>query len=428
MFTTKPFSKNQIQTLILSSLGGVLEFYDFIIFIFLAPYLEQLFFANNTPFMATLKTLAIFSVGYLIRPLGGWLFSHFGDRQGRKVVFMSTVVFMALPSFAIGLLPTAHQSGILAPLMLLLLRILQGLALGGEIPAAITFVAEHILEGRRSLALAILFFGINLGLMLGSFITYALTVLFTEKEILSYAWRLPFLLGGFFGLISLYFRRYLQETSAFTDLKKEQLQAIPLISLFKTHSLKVLEGFSLVALGSVSVFLYLYWPQYLHQYMGYDLSQLMRLNTLGTLMLSLTILLGGLLGDHFGYRRVYLSGALGLVVVTLPLFLLFDQGEMQWVYLCYCVFSLIFGIIPSNYAALLADLFPTSMRFTGIATSYNLAYALIGGLSPVLCTVIIHYFNSKLAPAFYLMSIASFSSLACLMKTSGKSPQPVLER
>ena len=150
----KSLSYAQKKVLVLSSLGGVLEFFDFIIYIFLVPYIEKLFFASDSSYITTLKTLAVFSVGYLVRPLGGVIFSHFGDRYGRKVVFLLTVLFMAVPSFGIGILPTASQIGSLAPILLLIFRLMQGLALGGEIPAAITFISEHVDEKKRGIAMA----------------------------------------------------------------------------------------------------------------------------------------------------------------------------------------------------------------------------------------------------------------------------------
>lgn len=410
----QPFTSQQKKILFLSSLGGVLEFYDFIIYIFLAPFIEKLFFADSSSYVATLKTLAIFSAGYLIRPLGGIFFSHFGDRYGRKVVFLLTVIFMAVPSFAIGLLPTTAQIGVAAPLLLLVFRAMQGLALGGEIPAAITFVSEHVPPSRRGLSLAVLYFGINLGLLLGSLITTILTSILSGEEVLAYGWRIPFILGGFFGIIAIYLRRYLHETAAFASLKRDELQRVPLLSLLRTSSLQVFQGLCLVALGSVTVFFYLYWPQYLYQNMHYDYAAMMRVNTIGTLVLNFMIIAGGIAADRFGYRRVYFLCAVTLMIVTYPLFLLFNMGSMTLVICSYIAFSFLFGFIPSAYSSILCSLFPTSVRYSGIALSYNLAYALFGGLSPVICTLVIKEFDSVLAPAYYVIAIAALAAAATI--------------
>ena len=407
------FTREQKKVMALSSLGGVLEYYDFVIYIFFAHVIEKLFFADSSEYVATLKTLAIFSVGYLIRPLGGILFSHFGDRYGRKIVFLLTVFFMAVPSLAIGLLPTTAQIGTLAPLLLLLFRMMQGLALGGEIPAAITFVAEHVPGPRRGFALSTLFLGINMGLLFGSGVTTAMTSIFPEEELLAYAWRIPFILGGLFGLCSIFLRRYLHETEAFKSLHKQDIQRVPLVFLFQHSAKNVFRGMSIVAVSSVSIFLYLYWPQYLHKYLHYDFTQLMRINTVGTLVLSFTILLGGLLADRFGYRRVYLIATGALVILTYPLFMAFNLQNMGWLIVSYMLFSIVFGLIPASYAVMLTNLFPTAVRYSGVAMSYNLSFALFGGLSPIICTIAIHYFDSVLAPAIYLTLMAALSWIVC---------------
>lgn len=411
---TTSLTKEQKRVLILSSLGGVLEYYDFIIYIFLAPIIEKVFFADSSTYVATLKTLAIFAVGYLVRPLGGIIFSHFGDRYGRKVVFLLTVLFMALPSFAIGLLPTPAQIGMISPLLLLVFRMMQGVALGGEIPAAITFVSEHVSTQRRGFALSTLFWGINFGLMLGSLITTLFTRFMSADALLAYGWRIPFLIGGVFGIASLWLRRYLKETAAFKALHTQDLEPIPLVALLKHSSKNVFRGVLLVSLGAVTVFFYLYWPQYLHQYMNYDFSALMHLNSLCTLVLSFMILVGGLLVDKLGAPKVYLIVSTLLMVFAYPLFLLFNLNSMTWVAVSYLLFSLLFALIPASYTSILSQLFPTPVRYSGIAVSYNLAYALFGGLSPVVCTIAIHSFGTVMAPAFYVMFVAFLSLLAVL--------------
>ena len=406
-------NRAQLKLLILSSLGGVLEYFDFIIFIFLVPYIEKLFFVSSASYVAHIKSLAIFAVGYLIRPFGGILFSHFGDKYGRKVVFLLTILFMALPSLAIGLLPTAQQIGVMAPILLLIFRIMQGLALGGEIPAAITFVSEHVPQ-RQGLATAVLFFGINIGLMFGSLATALLTDIFTEAQILAYAWRILFILGGLFGLISIFLRRYLKETQAFKAIKQEQHDAIPLLYLVKNHASDVLQGAGLVAIAAICFSMFLYWPGYLTRYMHFDYSATLHLNTLSTLVMSISIILGGIAADRFGYHKIYLLSALFILLSMYPLFLLFNQNNIRMLYLGYLGFSIVFGLLPGCYGPLLARIFPTRVRYTGIALSYNITFAIIGGLSPLMCSVLIPFSGSIFAPAALIMVISFASVLACI--------------
>jgi len=411
--TTTRLTRAQIKTLFLSSLGGIIEFYDFIIYIFLVNVIEKLFFPSSSEFVTTLKTLAVFSISYLIRPLGGVIFSHFGDRYGRKTVFLLTILLMAIPSIAIALLPTAAQIGIIAPILLLVFRILQGLALGGEIPASITFISEHVNEQQRAFATSILFFAINLGLLLGSSVTALMNATLSTEALYTYGWRILFFLGGILGLLSIFLRRSLQETSTFSALPKNDVQRIPLIALLQHSWLNVLQGALLVALGSVSIFLYLYWPHYLNEYEGINITTAFNLNTVGILILNFSIVTCGWLADKFGSRTIYAIGAISIIILTYPLFLLFGMSNLTLIAISYIVFSLLFGFITGAYPALLSSLFPTPVRYSGIAMSYNIAFALFAGLSPIICTVAIHTFHSPLAPGFYLITIASLALIAC---------------
>lgn len=416
----------QKKVLCLSALGGVLEYYDFVIYLFLAPFIEKIFFSGNSSYVATLKTLAIFAAGYVVRPLGGLVFSHFGDKYGRKVVFLLTVVFMAIPSFAMGFLPSTAQIGVIAPSLLLVFRLMQGLALGGEIPASITFVSEHVPRERQGFALATLFFGINFGLLLGSFMTTLLTNYISEEVILAYAWRIPFIVGGFFGLIAIYLRRYLHETAAFAGMRQQDLVSVPVIYLLRFYWRQVVQGCCLVALGAVTIFFYLYWPQYLHQNMHYDLGTVMKINTMSTLVLNVVIIIGGLLSDRLGYRRVYIASALALGIVTYPLFMMLTMQSITWVIISYLVFSMITAYIPSSYSAILSSLFPTQVRYSGVALSYNVAFAMFGGLSPVICTILIHTFHSVLAPAYYIIFVTMLAMTACYVGRHVKAFNPAV--
>ncbi len=406
-------TKYHKRLLFLSSLGTTLEYFDFILYILLSPLIEKIFFASNEPYIATLKTLAIFSLGYLLRPIGGIFFSSLGDKYGRKSVFMLTIAMMALPSFAISILPTPTEIGSLSPALLLAFRMIQGLALGGEIPASITFVSEHTALQQRSTALSTLFTGINVGLLLGSLLLTLLTSLLTPTEMLRFGWRIPFFIGGIIGLIALFLRRYLHETAAFSALTKQEIARLPVLTTLQQAWRPVLLGMCLVAAGAVSVFVYLYWPHYLSEYMHFEYANLMRITTLCTMMSCLTVLLGGYLADKIGAQTLYLKATAALALLTYPIFLLFNINNIALVFIGYTIFSILFGMLPGAYSTILSTLFPTNIRYSGIALSFNFSYAILGGLSPLICTYLIHTFDSILAPAYYIMLLASISWIAC---------------
>ena len=209
------------KTLSLSAFGGALEFYDFIIFVFFSKVIGSLFFPADMPiWLSQLQTFGIFAAGYLARPFGGVVMAHFGDLFGRKRMFTFSILLMAVPTLLIGCLPTYAELGYIAPVLLLILRISQGLAVGGEIPGAWTFVAEHVPKDKVGLACGTLTSGLTLGILLGSLVSIMMQSNFNAQEMHDWAWRIPFIVGGIFGFIAMYLRRWLKETPIFLEMQK----------------------------------------------------------------------------------------------------------------------------------------------------------------------------------------------------------------
>src|SRR5687767_5775498 len=196
-------TRRDLRTLALAALGGALEFYDFIIFVFFTGAIAQLFFPPDTPeWLRQLQSYGLFAAGYLARPLGGIVMAHFGDRSGRKRMFALSVFMMAVPTLLIGMLPTYSTAGYAAPLALLLLRMVQGAAVGGEVPGAWVFVSEHVPEHRIGFACGTLTSGLTLGILLGSLVATAINKIYGPEQVLAFGWRVPFIVGGVFGFFS----------------------------------------------------------------------------------------------------------------------------------------------------------------------------------------------------------------------------------
>src|SRR5690606_24762216 len=213
-------SRQQLKTLALASLGGALEFYDFVVFVFFATTMGALFFPVDMPqWLKLVQAFGIFAAGYLARPLGGVLMAHFGDLSGRKRMFMLSILLMAVPTLLMGLLPTYAQIGMAAPLLLLLLRIMQGAAIGGEAPGAWVFVSEHVSPRHPNLACGSLSLGLMAGILLGSLVARAVNAAFDEAQLMAWGWRVPFVMGGGFGLLAMYLRRQLHETPVFAEMQ-----------------------------------------------------------------------------------------------------------------------------------------------------------------------------------------------------------------
>lgn len=240
---TRALTRSDYKTLSLAALGGALEFYDFIIFVFFAPAIGQLFFPHDIPdWLRLLQTYGIFAAGYLARPLGGVIMAHFGDLFGRKRMFTLSVLMMSVPTLLMGLLPTYDTIGLLAPVLLLLFRILQGAAVGGEVPGAWVFVSEHVPARHIGYACGTLTAGLTAGILLGSLVATAINSHYSTAEVTAFAWRIPFLLGGVFGLFSVYLRRWLHETPVFAEMKARKALAaeVPLKAVLRDHGRAVI--------------------------------------------------------------------------------------------------------------------------------------------------------------------------------------------
>ncbi len=384
-------SRSDHKTLGLAALGGALEIYDFIIFVFFALTLSQLFFPPQMPeWLRLLQSFGIFVTGYLARPLGGILMAHFADRMGRKKVFSLSILMMALPCLLIGVMPTYAEIGYAAPLVLLALRILQGAAVGGEVPSAWVFVAEHAPEGRRGYALGFLQAGLTFGYLIGALTATALAQLFTPQEILDYAWRLPFLLGGIFGVVGVWLRRWLSETPVFLALRERnaQRQELPLRTVLREHRAAMWPAVILTCvLTSAVVVLVVITPTLMQQRFGMGASHTFALSSLGIVFLNIGCVLAGLLVDRIGAWRALLVYSVLLPVGVAVLYASLI-GDWAWLGLAYALAGLgcgVVGVVPS----VMVGLFPADIRVSGISFTYNIAYAAWASTTPLLLIALV---------------------------------------
>ncbi|QXI36939.1 MFS transporter [Pseudomonas xantholysinigenes] len=385
--TARPprFSRGDHRTLGLAALGGALEIYDFIIFVFFALTLSQLFFPPEMPeWLRLLQSFGIFVTGYLARPLGGILMAHFADHLGRKRVFSLSILMMALPCLLIGVMPTYADIGYAAPLILLALRILQGAAVGGEVPSAWTFVAEHAPAGRRGYALGFLQAGLTFGYLLGALTATLLAQLYTPQEILDYAWRYPFLLGGVFGVIGVWLRRWLSETPVFLALRERQERpvAFPLRRVLGEHRRSLIPAALLTCvLTSAVVVLVVITPTVMQQRFGMSAGHTFALSSVGIVFLNIGCVLAGLLVDRIGAWRALMIYSLLLPLGVGALYAsLVGQWGVTW--LAYALAGLscgVVGVVPS----VMVGLFPAEIRVSGISFTYNVAYALWASTTPL---------------------------------------------
>ena len=381
-----PFSRSDYKTLGLAALGGALEIYDFIIFVFFALTLSQLFFPPEMPeWLRLLQSFGIFVTGYLARPLGGILMAHFADKLGRKKVFSLSILMMALPCLLIGIMPTYAQIGYFAPLLLLVLRVFQGAAVGGEVPSAWVFVAEHAPAGHRGYALGFLQAGLTFGYLIGALTATLLAQAFTPAEILDYAWRYPFLLGGVFGVLGVWLRRWLNETPVFMAMQasRELHVELPLRTVLREHRLAMLPAVILTCvLTSAVVTFVVITPTMMQKTFGMTASHTFALSALGIVFLNIGCVIAGLLVDRLGaWRTVMLYSLLLPLGIGVLYSCLITGGD--WVGLAYAIAGLgcgVVGAVPS----VMVGLFPARIRVSGISFTYNIAYAAWASITPLL--------------------------------------------
>ncbi|MBA0203088.1 MFS transporter [Pectobacterium aroidearum] len=404
-------NRQDYKTLSLAALGGALEFYDFIIFVFFAAVIGDLFFPPDIPeWLRQVQTFGIFAAGYLARPLGGIIMAHFGDKSGRKRMFSLSILLMALPTLAMGLLPTYEAIGIAAPLLLLLMRVLQGAAIGGEVPGAWVFVAEHVPRARIGFACGTLTAGLTMGILLGSLIATLLNTVLTPEQMSGGGWRLPFFIGGVFGLVAMYLRRWLQETPIFMEMQaqKKLAEELPLKSVVLNHKRAVVVSMLLTwLLSACIVVVILMAPTYLQKVHGIPAALALQANCLATIALMVGCIGAGLLVDRFGASKLFMVGSLSLAVCSW-FFYSSAASSTTLLFVSYAIVGLSVGVV-GGVPYVMVRAFPAAVRFSGISFSYNVSYAIFGGLTPVFVTLIMK--ATPLAPAFYVLTLAAVGLL-----------------
>lgn len=404
---SRPLNRQDYKTLSLAALGGALEFYDFIIFVFFAVVIGELFFPADIPeWLRQFQTFGIFAAGYLARPLGGIIMAHFGDLIGRKRMFTLSIIMMALPTLLIGLLPTYAALGIAAPLLLLLLRILQGAAIGGEVPGAWVFVAEHVPTRRIGLACGTLTAGLTAGILLGSLVATAINRSMSPSDVSEWGWRLAFILGGVFGIVAMYLRRWLHETPVFAEMQanKSLAEELPLKTVLREHKGSVVVSMLLTWLLSAGiVVVILMTPTYLQKVYGITPAEALTANSLAIVALTLGCIAYGRLIDSLGSGLTFMLGSLLLAGSTYAFYHGLVAGMAQLVPL-YMLAGFAVGIVGA-VPYVMVNAFPAVVRFSGLSFSYNVAYAIFGGLTPMLVTLWMK--SDVLAPSHYVMSLSA---------------------
>lgn len=394
----------------LASLGGALELYDFIIYGVFAMQIATQFFPSIDPVAALLSTFGVFAIGYISRPLGGVILSSFGDRYGRRVVFIVSIMGMSLCTLGIGLVPTYETIGIWAPVILILLRLAQGFFLAGELPCSITYVVEEI-PHRASFVSGLVIFCLNLGVLVATLVNLALHQLFDAREMTAFGWRIAFILGGCLGIFSYWVRRTLAESHEFQTIKSETIRQ-PFRHVIKNHGPSVITGICLAAIANASnTMLFVVLPSYMTNVLKLDPHAVSVGQNLGVAIMSVSLLFVAWLGDRIPPHRLHRIGCLLILFGSYPLYSALVTHVITPLQM-FLALGVIGGFVNGTYAYLLATSFPTQVRFSGIALSLNLTTVIFTGSTPLVITSLIAATGSSIAPAGFIMTVAVISVAA----------------
>ncbi|MFE4836237.1 MFS transporter [Arthrobacter sp. NPDC056691] len=412
-----PSKKQVVRAVIASTVGTAVEWYDFILFgTASALVFNGLFFPDLDPMLGTVAAFATNAVGFLVRPLGGFIFGTLGDRFGRRSILIFTLIMMGLATTAMGLLPTYNQVGLLAPILLLGLRMIQGLGAGAEFAGAVIMVAEFAPPKHRTLLTSLPGWGNAIGLVLGAAIFSFLTAVLNDEQLHAWGWRIPFLLGAVGILVGLWVRLGVMESPEFVAMRKsgnaEKRQ--PMKEVFKKHPKSFLTSMAaVVAENGTSYLVKTFIITYIASFLLLDKN--LGLNAIlvaSTISLATTPVFG-YLGDRFGVTRVYLCATAFIFVFAVPFFWLIGTGSTFLIYAA-IILMYNFGVraLGANQGALLSGLFPTRVRYSGVASSREVAAALSGGLSPVIGTALLAWTGQYWPVALYVMGLCAITFLA----------------
>ena len=405
-----------------SFIGNFIEWFDYASYGYLATVIGLAFFPEADKSVQLMSTFAVFAMSFILRPVGAVVWGAWGDRWGRRWALSWSILIMSGSTFFIGLLPTYSAIGIAGAIGLLLLRMIQGFSASGEYAGAGTFLAEYAPPSRRGIYTSLVPASTACGLLAGSLMVTGAFWLLPDDAMNTWGWRIPFLLAGPLGLIGRYIRVHLEDSPAYQEMRAEMPQeekseswSEPLRLLLREHLHDTLITFGVSCLNAVAFYMLLsYMPTYVHEELGFsqDTATLATSAMLVVYIISLFIM--GHLSDSFGRRRMLIAACVAFIVLTIPLFVVMTKatGMLLVVILCQVVFAIILTANDGTLATFLAESFPTNVRYSGFALSFNGANALLGGTTPFIVTWLIKVTGSPLAPAVYLTVVALIAMVA----------------
>ena len=401
------FGNNMRKVVISGMIGNALEWYGYALYAQFA-YIIGVEFLPQTEFVEII-TWVLFGAGFVVRPLGGILFGQIGDRFGRKAALVVGIVMMAVPTAAIGLLPSYNSIGIAAPIILVIIRLVQGFSLGGEFSGCIAYIVEHSPADKRGLAGSASFVSMCLGMLMGVGVSNLFTWGLNEEDLLAWGWRIPFILGLLIGFVGLYIRLHLDESPIYKAAKASGfLSATPLRETIIKHWRKVLMAIAVYINVTAPFYTTTVFMKYYMQTLGYSEHEGSTVCAIILITMSIFFPISAYISDRIGRKPVIICASVMLILTMYPIFLALNSMNYTIAILSQILFSAIVGIYMGPVPTLLVELFPTRVRFTGVALSYNLSAVIFGGFTPAIGVYLYKHTGDQLALSYYLTGLAIF--------------------
>jgi len=419
---------NKRKTVIIAGIiGNIMEWYDFALYGYMAAIISLLFFPNQTKFLSLLSTYGIFAVGFVMRPIGAAVFGWLGDTIGRSRTMLISVIVMMIPTFALGLLPTYSNVGIWAPILLIIMRLVQGFSVGGEFSSSVTYLVETSAPSKRGLSGSWSNLGSGMGMLLGSLVAASVTSILSADALNSWGWRLPFLLGGILGSASIILRKNLPDSQHFKEHAKSKEDSSPIKDAFFNNTKQVAQG-TLFASGYGALF-YLsmvYIPTWLNAYTDFSLGIALKINALATLLLTLLIPFMAWISDKYIRRTHFAAMSVAIMAIAaIPLFLWTKGGTIISIIITQAIFAVLISVLSGTAPAIFVELFPTRDRLSGYSIAFNVGMGIIGGSTPMVVTWLIAKTGLVWFPAIYML-LGAIVSLFALLWIKDRSREPLL--
>ncbi|WKA55446.1 MFS transporter [Planococcus shixiaomingii] len=420
-------NKKQTQRVLIASLvGSSIEWFDYFLYGTVAALVfNQLFFVNEDPTVGLLLAYASFALAFFIRPFGGVVFSHIGDRIGRKKTLVLTLSLMGIATFGMGLLPTYQAIGVWAPILLITLRLIQGLGIGGEWGGALLLAVEYAPEDKKGLFGSIPQMGVTIGMLMGTIALWIMTLL-PDDSFMTWGWRVPFILSAFLVIFGLWIRKGIDETPAFKKVQESgEIPKLPIVDTLKYHWREVLIAIGAKVVETAPFYIFsTFIVSYATTNLGFDRTEALTAVMVATVVTTILIPIMGNLSDKVGRKKLYVTGTIAMALFAFPYFWMIQQGSVALLVLATVIgLGIIWAPITAVLGTMFSEIFEAKVRYTGISLGYQIGAAVAGGTAPLVATALLAEFNNSYIPVALYIVFTSLISLVAIWAVKDKGQQ-----